>query len=149
MSEIKKPEEFKKEMIGDQEIGRWQRKADTYIDNPSKIKSLLIKAVSKAEHNKHLAIINKLWDKIHLLFSLIKDWLSGSYKDISRSAILLILAGLLYFVSPLDLLPDWLVGLGFVDDVTFLALIINQLDKELLKYKSWKKENSSALENNP
>ena len=115
MSDINKPEDFTKEIIGDQEIGRWQKKAHTYIDNPSKIKSLLIKAINKAEHNKHLAIINKLWNKIHLLFSLVRDWLLGYYKDISRSAIILILAGLIYFVSPLDIIPDWLVGLGFVE----------------------------------
>lgn len=138
MSESSKAKEFVKPMIGDQEVGRWKKKASQYIDNPSKVRNLLTKAISKAERNSHLAIFNNLWDKIHLLFSLVKDWLSGGYKDISRSAILLILAGLIYFVSPIDLIPDWLVGLGFADDIAFLAMIINQLDKELIKYKSWK-----------
>lgn len=142
-----KPKEFEKLMTGDQEIGRWKKKAKQYIDNPMKIKNLLANAISKAESNKHLAIFSNLWDKIHLLFSLVRDWLSGGYKDISRSAILLILAGIIYFVSPIDIIPDWIVGLGFADDIAFLAMIINQLDKELIKYKSWKADKSEPEEN--
>ncbi|KUO58599.1 MAG: methyltransferase type 11 [Gracilibacter sp. BRH_c7a] len=138
MSESFKSKEFAKPMIGDQEIGRWKKKAKQYIDNPSKVKDLLTKAISKAENNKQLAIFSNLWDKIHLLFSLIKDWLNGGYKDISKSAMLLIIAGLIYFVSPIDIIPDWIIGLGFADDIAFLAMIINQLDKELIKYKLWK-----------
>lgn len=142
-----KPKEFERLMTGDQEIGRWKKKAKQYIDNPTKIKNLLANAISKAESNKHLAIFSNLWDKIHLLFSLVRDWLGGGYKDISRSAILLILAGLIYFVSPIDIIPDWIVGLGFADDIAFLAMIINQLDKELIKYKSWKADKSEPEEN--
>lgn len=136
-----KTNSFEKPIIGDQEIGRWEKKAKQYIDNPNKVRNLLIKAITKVEHKKHLGVLNNLWDRIHLLFSLVKDWLSGSYKDISRSAILLILAGLIYFVSPIDVIPDWLVGIGFADDIAFLALILNRLDKELIKYKSWKFNN--------
>ncbi len=145
MPESFKPKEFAKPIIGDQEVGSWKKKAKQYIDNPNKIKNLLSNAMSKAENNRHLAIFNSLWDRIHLLFSLVKDWVSGGYKDISRSAILLILAGLIYFVSPIDLIPDWIVGLGFADDIAFLGMIINQLDKELIKYKLWK-TNDSELE---
>ncbi len=141
-----KQTEFERLMTGDQEIGRWKKKAKQYIDNPTKIKNLLANAISKAESNKHFAFFNNLWDKIHLLFSLVRDWLSGGYKDISRSAILLILAGLIYFVSPIDIIPDWIVGLGFADDIAFLAMIINQLDKELIKYKSWKSDKSEPEE---
>lgn len=138
MPESFKPKDFAKPITGDQEVERWKKKAKQYIDNPNKLKNLLSNAISKAESNKHLAIFNSLWDRIHLLFSLVKDWASGGYKDISRSAILLIIAGLIYFVSPIDLIPDWIVGLGFADDIAFLAVIINQLDKELIKYKLWK-----------
>lgn len=134
---------FTKPIIGDQEIGRWERKAKQYIDNPTKIKKLLIQALTKAEYNKHLALFDNLWGKIHLLFTLVRDWLNGCYKDISRPAILLILAGLIYFVSPIDLIPDWIIGIGFADDIAFLALIINQVDKELVKYKLWKVNNAN------
>jgi uncharacterized membrane protein YkvA (DUF1232 family) len=38
-----------------------------------------------------------------------------------------LLAALAYFVLPLDLMPDFILGLGFADDVTVLAAAINAL----------------------
>ncbi len=126
-------------LIGDQEINRWEKKAQGYIDNPKKTESLLSKVLKKAEDSKHHEVISSIWDKIHLLFSLVRDWSNGAYKDISKSAILAIIGGLIYFVSPIDVVPDFWVGLGLVDDAAVLGLIINQLDKELIRYKEWKK----------
>lgn len=126
-------------IIGDQEISRWQERAVEYVDNPSKNENLLTKAFRKAEDNKKHEFINKIWDRIHLLFSLVKDWSNGSYKNISKSAVLAIVGGILYFVSPVDVIPDWLLGLGLVDDAAVLGLLINQMDKELTRYKEWKK----------
>jgi len=125
-------------IIGDQEISRWQDKAIEYVDNPSKSDNLLNKALRKAEDNKKHEVLNNIWDRMQLLFSLVKDWSNGSYKNISKTAILAIIGGIIYFVSPLDVVPDWLLGLGLVDDAAVLGLIINQLDKELTRYKQWK-----------
>ena len=36
----------------------------------------------------------------------------------------LILAGLAYFVTPTDLIPDWVPGLGFTDDAAVLAATV-------------------------
>lgn len=126
-------------MIGDQEISRWQDKAVEYVDNPSRRDNLLTKAFRKADDNKKHEFISHIWDKVQLLFSLAKDWSNGSYKNISKSAILAIIGGMIYFVSPLDVIPDWLVGLGLVDDAAVLGLVINQMDKELTRYKEWKR----------
>lgn len=126
------------ELIGDQEIGRWQTKAKEYVDNPKKTENLLSRAVRKAENSKQNEVISSIWNQINLLFSLVRDWINGDYRSISKAALITIIAGLIYFVSPLDVVPDWLVGLGLVDDAAILGIIINQLDKELAKYKGWK-----------
>lgn len=125
-------------IIGDQDIRPWKEKAEEYIDDRRKTEGLLSKALSKAENSKQNQVIKNLWDKIHLLFSLVRDWSSGDYRRISKSAIIAVIAGLIYFVSPIDIVPDWLIGLGLVDDAAVLGLIINQLDKELVRYEQWK-----------
>ncbi|MDD3536919.1 MAG: YkvA family protein [Eubacteriales bacterium] len=51
------------------------------------------------------------------------------------------MAGLLYFVSPIDLIPDVIPGLGLTDDVVILGLIIRQVSSDLDKYKAWKEGN--------
>jgi uncharacterized membrane protein YkvA (DUF1232 family) len=126
------------EIVGDQETEHWKNRAKEYVGNPVKTEGLITKAIRKAENNKQEQVINNIWDKIHLLFALVRDWTSGDYRRIAKSSIIAIVAGLIYFVSPLDIVPDWIVGFGFVDDAAVLGLIINQLDKELVKYKEWK-----------
>jgi len=82
-----------------------------------------------------------------LLFSLLKDWTSGTYKDISTSAIIIVIIAIIYFVYPVDFVPDWLVGLGLVDDAAVFGLVVNQINKELLSYKKWKAANEVILNN--
>lgn len=116
---------------------KWEFQAREYVDNPEKARNLLNKALLKAEGNKE-GSLGHIWDRIQLLISLVRDWLNGSYTQISKKSIILILTGLIYFVSPIDLIPDWLLALGFIDDAAVLALIINQLEKEIQKYNLWK-----------
>ncbi len=51
-------------------------------------------------------------------------------KDTPWQAKLILAAALVYLVSPYDLVPDWLLGLGIIDDfavVTFLVWLALRL----------------------
>lgn len=50
----------------------------------------------------------------------------------------MIIIGLLYFVMPVDIVPDWIISLGFLDDAAVLGFIINQVNQNLEEYKGWK-----------
>lgn len=56
----------------------------------------------------------------------------------NKFIIIVVLAGIIYFVSPIDIVPDFLVGLGFLDDAAILSFVIKQISDELYKYKGWK-----------
>jgi len=49
--------------------------------------------------------------------------------------------GLLYFIIPMDLIPDIIPFIGLLDDVAVLTTIINSLQGELIEYRTWKKIN--------
>ena len=140
----KEKEEFKKEVIeaeiiDDQELNLWKKKAEQYIDDPAKTENLLAKVLHKTESSKKNEVISNILDKIYLLFNLVKDWTNGNYRNISKTAMIAVIAGLIYFVAPIDVIPDIVVGLGLVDDAAVLGLIINQIDKELVRYQEWRK----------
>jgi uncharacterized membrane protein YkvA (DUF1232 family) len=116
---------------------KWESKAKEYAEDKSKAAGLLQDAMKKAE-GKKTGPIGEIWEKLQLLFSILKDWLNGSYKDISKSSITIILLGLLYFVMPVDIVPDWIISLGFLDDAAVLGFIINQVNQNLEEYKVWK-----------
>lgn len=44
-------------------------------------------------------------------------------KDVALKPKLLLLAGLVYLVSPVDVLPDVLLGLGWLDDLVIVPLL--------------------------
>ena len=74
------------------------------------------------------------------LFSLFKDAIRGRFR-LHPVNIGIVGGGLLYFVLPMDFLPDFLPLVGFIDDITVLTMIINSLREELIKYRVWKKDN--------
>lgn len=81
--------------------------------------------------------LEEIWDNIQLLFGMVKDWISGEYKEIPVGSIVVIIMGLLYFVSPVDIIPDFIPG-GLVDDALVLGLVIKQVKSDIEKYKAWK-----------
>ena len=85
--------------------------------------------------------IEEAWEKMQLLFGLVKDWASGEYRDIPVGSIIAIIIALLYFVSPIDLLPDVIPGVGYTDDVAVIVLVFKQIDSDVEKYKTWLEKN--------
>ena len=110
--------------------------ASKLINDKGKTLDKIQEGLKKATANK--GSLTNVWDQLQLLFSLAKDYASGNYTAIPKSSIIAIVAALLYFISPLDLIPDFLVGLGFVDDAFVLGLVYKQVLKELDKYQVWK-----------
>lgn len=81
----------------------------------------------------------KFASKIKLLFSVIKDYKNGSYKDIPWTTIAAIIGALIYVFSPIDLIPDFIPGIGLVDDAAVLSLCLKAISNDLEKYQTWKK----------
>ena len=54
---------------------------------------------------------------------------------------LLIVGALVYFISPIDMIPDFLIPLGFTDDIAVVAGVITKLGSDIKpKYKQQAKE---------
>jgi len=82
--------------------------------------------------------IGQLREDVKLLQSLCLAWWSGEYRAISPKALVTIVAGLLYFVSPIDAIPDWLLGVGFLDDIAVLGWVLKTVADELARFKAWR-----------
>lgn len=82
--------------------------------------------------------LGQLREDVKLLQSLCLAWWRGEYRAISPKALVTIVAGLLYFVSPIDAIPDWLLGVGFLDDIAVLGWVLKTVADELARFRAWR-----------
>jgi len=88
-----------------------------------------------------LGFLARLFQDLKLLIPLIKDYWTGKYRDVSAKSIIIFVVALAYIISPIDLIPDYIIGLGQIDDAVILGLSLYFLEKDLWKYKEWKDRN--------
>jgi uncharacterized membrane protein YkvA (DUF1232 family) len=80
----------------------------------------------------------KVLTKVRLLGMVLGDYVNGRYRKVPWRAIVVCAAAVAYVVSPFDLIPDWLVPIGWTDDLVVLALAWGFVKKELREYCAWK-----------
>lgn len=105
--------------------------------------------------NKRSSIENKLRsnetigmyiDKVKTMFSLIKDYRNGTYTQIPWKSIAAIAGALLYVLTPLDLMPDFIPVVGLLDDAGVLAACLKLVSDDLEDYAEWKTMHSTPAQ---
>jgi len=76
--------------------------------------------------------------KIPLFVSLVGNYASGRYTDVSVASVIAIVAALLYFISPVDILPDTLPVVGHIDEAFVVEMVTKAVGNELKKFEEWK-----------
>lgn len=66
-----------------------------------------------------------------------KEVVTGRYRALPKRSLVAIVAALLYFLDPLDLLPDFLPLFGFADDAAVLFWVASRMRKDLDAFLRW------------
>ena len=99
------------------------------------------KLKEKLEENSYLEPFS---DDLMLFMSLIKDYYKGDYRKIPFRTISAGVVGAIYTLNPIDLIPDSIPFIGYIDDALVLKFCLKQAQKDLQKYKVWKQEQADA-----
>ena len=121
--------------LGSRFYGRSKTKAADYIRSRDKLSGLIDEASLKAGGRKRG--LRDVWESLLAFFRLIRAYVSGSYRHVSPKALLMIVASIVYFVSPIDLIPDFILGLGLIDDATILGWTIRACAPDLAAFMQW------------
>lgn len=81
---------------------------------------------------KHKGFITK----IPAIFRMLKAWTTGQYR-VNGIDMLLPVIGLIYVISPIDFLPEFIPFIGALDDLAVLTFLIPKLIKEVDKFLLW------------
>lgn len=117
---------------------RIKRKAETYLNDTVKATELLRKASAKAAKRK--GALEGVWHDLLDLFRLLRAWIKGEYRGVSWQTMLLVTTSILYFVIPLDVVPDFIAMFGFLDDVAIISFVLRQVRNELDEFLDWEKQ---------
>ena len=82
--------------------------------------------------------LGKFVEELMLALTIVKDYATGRYRKVPFWAIGAIVFMLLYVANPMDIIPDFLIGIGQIDDVIVITLCLLLIRQELHEYKEWK-----------
>ena len=119
------------------QFGREKRRAREYVNDRQKAAQLIKEAIEKANRNK--GALKKLWGKLTALFRLISAWVKGEYTEVSLKTILWVIAAIIYLVNPFDAIPDFIPGVGYLDDAVVIIFVVNSIHRDLDKFLEWER----------
>ncbi len=111
------------------------RKSRELLDEPGRLKSLLDRAILKLGSSRLAE--SELAKSLRRAVRLVRAYSSGAYREIPVKSVLMILAAIVYFVMPLDLIPDILLGFGFADDMALLGWTLKTVKDEVDRFAEW------------
>lgn len=109
-------------------------RAQRLIRNPEELLATLTQALGKAYAKR--SILYKVFEDFLLLFRLVKAWVMGEYQEVPRKTIFWAVMAILYFLSPLDFIPDIFPG-GYIDDIAVISFILKKIKDDLDKFSGW------------
>ena len=118
-----------------------RQRAGRILRNKERLNHLLHVSADKLKEINVRNIKNStLVERIRVLIRMVRAYASGRYRGIKITNVLLLVAAIVYFVTPLDLVPDFIPITGFVDDFTVVLWVYGKLQEEIDAYLAWEKE---------
>ncbi len=115
-----------------------QSKAKKYIKDPKKLKKLYEDVSAKADEVGH-GPFGATWRYLKAMIRLISAYYNGSYRKVPTASLVMIVAAVIYFLSPIDLIPDFIPLIGYIDDALVVAFTVAAVKEDLNKFLAWEK----------
>jgi uncharacterized membrane protein YkvA (DUF1232 family) len=109
--------------------------AEDVVRNPRQLLTLLTAAERRLD-GLQAGRLTPVKTDLQTLLRLLRAYGEGDYRDVSGKNLALAGLGLVYLVSPLDVLPDFIPG-GFADDAAVVGFILKKVRAELVKFEAW------------
>ena len=117
-----------------------QDRTEHAAEEPGRLRALADRAGQKLARQR--GTLGTIRSDLPLLIRFVRAYVRGEYRRIPWKALLLAAGALVYFVMPADLIPDFLVGTGFLDDAAVIAYVIKTLRDDLKRFEAWEADDA-------
>lgn len=121
---------------------RARRLALEYVKTPARLNRLLDKAVQK--FNRRQGPLAEIRDSLQACYRLLRAWSGGRYREIPTASLVSIVAAVIYFVMPVDMIPDFILALGLVDDAALMSWTLSAVKSDIDHFVAWEREQADA-----
>ena len=125
---------------GNTKFKQARQRAKHILRDTEKLKKLLSEAAQKMQilkGNSPAALALK--EKISAAQRMVQAYIRGDYRVIPWKSLLLLVSGIIYFVMPLDLVPDFIPLMGFLDDLSIMLWIFQAVKTDIEDFEEWEK----------
>ena len=122
---------------------KYMGKAGTLLAKPAKMAFLLTTAYNKLiDAESKESGFQQVKGIMQTFMRLVQAYMRGEYRQVSNKSLLIGVAVLLYLVTPLDIIPDFIPGLGLLDDLSLIAWFVSAFHTEIDRFKEWESDRS-------
>ncbi len=118
-------------------------RAGRYVRNGASLLALIGEAITKSGGLSGNGLA-EFKEQLLLLTRLVKAYVSGEYRQVPWQTLIRVVAVLIYFVSPIDFIPDFLPIIGLTDDVALMIWLFSSLRTDLEAFSQWERANRPA-----
>lgn len=123
------------------------RKAVGIATDPEKISALIGSVSDKmSDMDQNKQRVKEFFEKVKTFLRLLRAYISGEYREIPWKSLLLIIGSLIYFLMPLDLIPDFVPVMGLADDISIIFLVFKSIGEDIEAFEEFESQKSSFKE---
>lgn len=120
-----------------------KKKAEEMLEDEDKMERFLQRLERKM---KIFPLVGEQLSYVPVMASLIRSYVKKEYTDIPIGTIVSVLGALIYFVSPFDLLPDVIPGIGLIDDAAVVGLALLCVKDDVEEYRRWREAHGRNID---
>ena len=106
-------------------------------------KAEALAASAETHARRYRQVLGDAWSHVRAFARILRRFVTRDYIAVPWRSMVMMVAALLYFVSPIDIVPDFLFG-GMVDDVAVIAAVMRTVRRDVDAFHAWERARGVA-----
>ncbi len=143
------------ESYTDEELHSWldstwfklfKKMANRMLSRPLAVLTVLKSAQEKIRSYDSIShFSSEAFQGLSTVIRLVRASMNGSYTSLSKVNLGLCVAAILYFINPIDVIPDFL-SIGLLDDLAILTWVIHTIQSEYDSFLAWEDDQKIKID---
>ncbi|MBP3494292.1 MAG: DUF1232 domain-containing protein [Oscillospiraceae bacterium] len=125
------------------QLERGYTQAQKVLEDEDKLERFLQRLETKM---RAIPVAGEKLANLPILASLVKSYVKKEYTQIPLGTMIAVVSALVYFVSPVDLIPDAIPGVGHIDDAAVIAVCWELVESDVQEFQKWRAETGREIQ---